>query len=78
MNLTVEQIGDKLISYIKNLDLFLSQFFSRAVKSREIVWIVVFLFYSGVLVSDFLPSSINISIGQVAPTDIISPGLWNL
>jgi putative nucleotidyltransferase with HDIG domain len=73
MNLTVEQIGDRLISYIKNLDLFLSQFFSRAVKSREIVWIVVFLFYSGVLVSDFLPSSINISIGQVAPTDIISP-----
>ncbi len=73
MNLTIEQIGDRLISYIKDLDLFLSQFFSKAVKSREIVWIVVFLFYFGVLVSDFLPSSINISIGQVAPTDIISP-----
>ncbi|MBC7321007.1 HDIG domain-containing protein [bacterium] len=73
MNLTIEQIGDKLISYIRGLNLSTFQVFSKVIKSREIIWIVVFLFYFGVLVSDFLPASINIEVGQVSPTDIISP-----
>lgn len=73
MNLTIEQIGDKLISYIRGLNFSTLQVFSKVIKSREIIWIVVFLFYFGVLVSDFLPASINIEVGQVSPTDIISP-----
>lgn len=73
MNLTIEQIGDRLISYIKDLNLSTSQVFSKIIKSREIIWIVVFLFYFGVLISDFLPASLNIEVGQVSPTDIISP-----
>jgi len=73
MNPTIEQIGDKLISYIRSLDLFVSQVFSKVIKSREIVWVIVFLFYFGVLIFDFLPTSVSISVGQVAPTDIISP-----
>ncbi|MCX7796149.1 MAG: HDIG domain-containing protein [bacterium] len=73
MNLIIEQIGDKLISYIKDLNLFISQVFFKVIKGREIIWIVVFLFYFGVLISDFLPASLNIEVGQVSPTDIISP-----
>lgn len=73
MNLTIEQIGDRLISYIKNLNLSIPQFFSNIIKSREIIWIVVFLFYFVVLISDFLPAAVNIEVGQVSSTDIISP-----
>lgn len=73
MNLTIEQIGDRLISYIRGLNFSTFQIFSKVIKSREIVWIVVFLFYFGVLISDFLPASVNIEVGQVSPIDIISP-----
>lgn len=73
MNLIIEQIGDSLFSYIRTFWSFITQSFPKVINSRELAWVLVFLFYFGVLIFDFLPSSINVSIGQVSPEDIISP-----
>lgn len=73
MNPIIEQLGDRLFSYINIFWRFFIQFFSRAVRSRTLVWLVVFLFYFGVLVFDFLPSLVEVTVGQVAPDDIVSP-----
>ena len=73
MNPIIKRVGDNLFSYIKTIWSFIIQFFPRVIRSRELVWITVFLFYFGILVFDFLPSSIEVAVGQVAPEDIISP-----
>lgn len=73
MNPIIEQIGDSLLSYIRIFGSSIARFFSKVIKSRELVWAVVFLFYFGVLIFDFLPTSIDVAVGQVAPEDIISP-----
>jgi putative nucleotidyltransferase with HDIG domain len=73
MNRILNQLGDRFLSLLGVIEDFFVSGFYKALKTRELVWIVVLLCYFSVLVFDFFPYTVDLTEKQVAPADIMAP-----
>ncbi|MGC8717352.1 MAG: HD family phosphohydrolase [bacterium] len=73
MNRILEQLGDRFFSLLEVIEHFFVDGFYKIIKTRELVWIVVFLCYLSVLAFDFFPYTVDLTEKQVAPFDIMAP-----
>lgn len=73
MNRILNQLGDKVLLFLEFIEDFLVKGFYKALKARELVWVVVFFCYFSVLIFDFFPYTVDVTEKQVAPADIMAP-----